>query len=125
MKNGPYELVKAPDNYPGKKYRGKYCYEHHLVYWKHYGILPGLNEVIHHKNERKRDNRIENLELVTHKTHNKLHKYRGDTTIVCTECGEKFIKSLSYVEIRSRAGIPLFCGRVCAGKRNKRIQLDR
>ena len=31
MKSGNYILIKAPDNYPGKKYRGKYCYEHHYV----------------------------------------------------------------------------------------------
>ena len=43
MKNGDYILVKAPTNYPGKKYRNKYCYEHHLVYWQHYGIIPNNN----------------------------------------------------------------------------------
>lgn len=31
MKNGDYILVIAPDWYRGKRYRGKYCYEHHLV----------------------------------------------------------------------------------------------
>ena len=33
MINGDYILVVAPDDYPGVRYREKYCYEHYLVYW--------------------------------------------------------------------------------------------
>ena len=29
MKNGDYNLVKAPKDFQGIKYRGKYCLEHH------------------------------------------------------------------------------------------------
>jgi hypothetical protein len=73
VKNGPYEMVMAPEEYPGKRYRGRYCYEHHLVYWRAYGILPKRGEVVHHKNEQKRDNRIENLEIKTVGQHNSDH----------------------------------------------------
>lgn len=34
VKNGPYELVIAPEEYPGKKYRGRYAYEHRVNYWR-------------------------------------------------------------------------------------------
>lgn len=73
MKNGPYELVVAPPEYPGKLYRNKYCYEHHLVWWLGTGNLPASDEVIHHRNEQKRDNRFENLELKTKARHTTEH----------------------------------------------------
>ena len=62
MRNGPYELVIAPDGYPGKLYRGRYIYEHHLVWWQNTGELVTGSMLIHHSNDQKRDNRFENLE---------------------------------------------------------------
>lgn len=50
-----------------------YAYEHLLV-WRSAGrILPKANELIHHKNENKTDNRLENLELKTRANHNIYH----------------------------------------------------
>lgn len=61
MRNGPYEMVVAPAGYPGKKYRGRYVYEHQLVWWKKTGKLVPLGFVLHHKNEHKRHNVFSNL----------------------------------------------------------------
>lgn len=58
MKNGDYLLAVAPENYPGKRYRGRYCSEHTLVYWQHYGIVPNKDEVIHHIDGNKHNNDI-------------------------------------------------------------------
>lgn len=49
MKNGKYVLIVAPTEYPGTRYRGKYCYEHTYVFWKHTGVLPKKGEIVHHK----------------------------------------------------------------------------
>jgi len=73
MKNGPYELVVAPEDFPGKKYRGRYCYEHTLVYWKEHGVLPASDETIHHKNGDRRDNDPANLELSSRAEHSRSH----------------------------------------------------
>jgi hypothetical protein len=62
MKNGPYELIVAPPEYPGKKYRGRYAYEHIVVFWQNMGRLPASGHVVHHRNGDRRDNRWENLE---------------------------------------------------------------
>ena len=50
-----------------------YAYEHLVVWCAAGNLRPGSGEVIHHRNENKTDNRIENLELVTHSEHMRYH----------------------------------------------------
>jgi hypothetical protein len=50
-----------------------YAYEHLIVWISAGNPLPGPNELIHHKSEKRQDNRIENLELKTRSSHNSLH----------------------------------------------------
>jgi hypothetical protein len=59
--------------YKGIKINGKKIDEHRYVWEQANGPIPP-KMVIHHKNHNKRDNRIENLELMTYQVHNKEHK---------------------------------------------------
>lgn len=91
MKNGPYELVIAPPEYPGKRYRGRYCYKHHLVWWKHTGELPGKGELIHHRNENKMDNRFGNLKKEVKSDHTRHHHVKPVMTVLeCLHCHNNF-----------------------------------
>lgn len=94
MRNGPYELVIAPDDYPGMKYRDRYIYEHHLVWWQNTGETVVQPMLIHHKNERKRDNRFENLEK-KHRSrhsadHNRQRPTKPDSDFICAWCEKTF-----------------------------------
>ena len=53
-----------------------YAYEHLLVWVAAGRSRPGHGELLHHRNEDKTDNRIENLELVTRAQHNAIHNAR-------------------------------------------------
>jgi hypothetical protein len=66
-----YISVYSP-NHPNKNSRG-YIYEHRLIMEKHIGRYLREDEIVHHKNDNRQDNRIENLELTTQSSHAEEH----------------------------------------------------
>ena len=66
-----YVRVLKPEH--PKNIRG-YAYEHRLVVEEYIGRYLEFWETVHHINEIKIDNRLENLYLCTHPEHSALHK---------------------------------------------------
>lgn len=69
--SGGYILAYAPDHPNADK--GGFVLEHRLVYEAHLGRQLEPWEVIHHINEDKSDNRIENLQLLSMAEHASIH----------------------------------------------------
>ena len=59
--------------YKQKKIGGKVIAEHRLIWKRYFGEIPKGYE-IHHKDENKLNNSIENLQLVTRKEHIHIHE---------------------------------------------------
>jgi hypothetical protein len=76
-----YVKVHSPDH-PSANNRG-YIFEHRLVMEKSLGRYLRKNEIIHHRNKRKDDNRADNLELIV------LGEVKGGD-VMCPHCNKIF-----------------------------------
>ena len=127
---GGYLLVYAPDH--PNAHRGRVL-EHRLVMEKAIGryLLP--DEVVHHKDRNKHNNKIDNLELRTNSDHAKehavdnLHCQSHKIEIHCLECGASRWVPPSKVHAPNPKNIRKYCSRSCraiAVARRKREMLS-
>jgi len=67
----------------GGKHKGRLCScsLHRVIWMEHNGAIPeGM--IIHHINGKKKDNRLENLQLLSRKEHKNCHReYRQTVTL--------------------------------------------
>lgn len=76
----------------GYKYiriNGKDVGEHDLVMMKFLGRALREDEVVHHIDENKLNNSIENLAVMSRREHARLHNSRGKTVKACARCGKE------------------------------------
>lgn len=99
-------------NYPyaQRKVAGRKKLAHRLVMEAHIGRPLLSTEIVHHINHDKRDNRIENLEIVTAKEHSAHHLQKHPITKVCVICGATFTPHPTKRKIKRT------CSKVCRYK---------
>ena len=108
--------------------KNSYVLHHRAVVENHLGRLLGADEVVHHKNENKKDNRIENLEVLSASEHTRLHKSEVGRTLLelkCPECSNIFVREKRQTHVGKKDGKFTCCSRSCRGKLSRKMQLNR
>ena len=81
--------MKSP--YRQKKINGKHKDEHRAIMENHVGRELDRFELVHHKDEDRCNNRIENLKIVSPKEHSVIHNQKYPLIWACEICGLIFV----------------------------------
>lgn len=107
--------------YKRTTYNGRHIDEHRKVMEQHLGRKLESWEIVHHINGNKRDNRIENLQVMTQLEHNRLHKEKLPKIKICSVCGKEFEPPVKH------RGRNTTCSKECqyiASSSKNRIQIE-
>ncbi len=76
--------------YFSMRYNGKKISVHRFVMQKKIGRALSSDEVVHHINGNKHDNRVDNLSIMNPSEHSILHNTKYPRKTICVVCGKEF-----------------------------------
>lgn len=101
-----------------------YVLEHRVIIENHLNRILESHEVVHHINGNKKDNRIENLQVLSNEEHSCLHsleRLRLIDVYRCPNCYNIF-ERYNNQSSRSKKAKASFCSRSCNGKFYSRVR---
>ena len=125
VKNGDYAAAVVPDH-PNADKHG-YVAAHRVIMENYIGRLLEPREEVHHKDENKYNNDIENLEILMKGEHQRIHstKYPDGhfVELVCECCGKVFQRKYHQrPEVKKYSHV--FCSKSCSDNFQKRSPKD-
>lgn len=104
-----YRIVWNPDNSRTTLHRRKME--------KHIGRKLQYNEIVHHKNKNKLDNRLVNLEVMHRGSHSRLHAKNPEVVgRDCLFCGKHIFVSVPRLRYKKNKSPYHYCSRSCGAK---------
>lgn len=115
ISKGDYDYAVVPEH-PYALKIGHYVLVHRVILENYLGRLLDSDEIAHHINENKKDNRIENIELCLKDIHKRYHAKKGRSyvLITCAWCSEKFKREKRDL-CKTKNNI-YFCSKSCGAK---------
>lgn len=96
--------------------KNNYVLLHRALVENHLGRYLTREEVVHHKDGNKKNNSIDNLQVMSAKSHGLLHKKpRKYVKLLCPGCGVIFDRPYNKTHLY-REGRATFCSKVCGGR---------
>jgi hypothetical protein len=116
-KGGGYRYCRTNPPHPKRNAKGLYPL-HRVLMENKLGRLLGPNEDVHHKDEDKENNSVDNLEVKAKDEHSRHHRPGNPKDEYTCRCGKAFfMKKHVYAQrlARSKRG-ELFCSIACSRK---------
>lgn len=102
--NGHFLYTTGGGRYKAKQKNGRRILEHRLVWEEHNGEIPeGM--MIHHIDENKKNNNIDNLQCITYKEHNNIHSHEPWNKGLTTKTNKKWKQAMEKRSLNRRLGI--------------------
>ena len=123
ISKGDYNYVIVKEHPHATKHG--YVLEHRVVVENHLNRILDKDEIVHHKNHNKKDNRIENLDVMGLNEHASLHARqhgRKWVKLKCPSCSVIFCREHNKTHLIKK-GTYTCCSNSCRGKFSRCIQL--